>query len=27
VIAGGMTGRGQALLFLPKGALARLGVE
>lgn len=27
LIAGGMTGRGQALLFLPKGALARLGVE
>lgn len=26
-IAGGMAGRGQALLFLPKGTLARLGVR
>jgi membrane-bound lytic murein transglycosylase A len=26
-IAGGMTGRGQALLLLPKGTLARLGVR
>ncbi|MFM6931277.1 MAG: murein transglycosylase A [Novosphingobium sp.] len=26
-IAGGMTGRGEALLFLPKGTLARLGAQ
>lgn len=26
-IAGGMSGRGQALLFVPQGTLARLGVE
>lgn len=26
-IAGGMSGRGQALLFLPRGTLSRLGVE
>ena len=25
LIAGGMSGRGQALLFLPKGTLVRLG--
>ncbi|MFA7596125.1 MAG: 3D domain-containing protein, partial [Novosphingobium sp.] len=26
-VAGGMSGRGQALLFLPRGTLSRLGVE
>jgi membrane-bound lytic murein transglycosylase A len=26
-IAGGMSARGQALLLLPKGTLARLGVQ